>query len=94
MNFYQKIVASLENNKLGFSARKLSAFIVIVMVVILHIKWFRSDEWQYIAEVLGFDYTFILVCLGLATWQQIKQKETPDTNTTNKQDADSASQVN
>ena len=73
---FTKILGSLDNSDNGaFSARKLSALVVIIMVVILHVKWFRSSQWQYLAEVLFLDYSFILVCLGLATWQQITNKK-------------------
>lgn len=71
---FNNILHSLKTDKEGYSARKLSALIIIVMVVILHIKWFRSDRWEYIGEVLGFDFMFILCCLGLATWQAVKEK--------------------
>ena len=71
---FNNCLGALDSTSGGYSARKLSAFIMIVMVIILHIKWFRSDRWEYIGEVLGFDLTFILVCLGLATWQIIKEK--------------------
>lgn len=74
--FLNKIVGSFDtHSKDSFSARKLSAFVVMVMVVILHIKWFKSDKWEYIAEVLALDFTFILVCLGLATWQYLKENK-------------------
>ncbi len=71
---FNNILHSLKTDKEGYSARKLSAFVIILMVVILHVKWFRSDRWEYIAEVLGFDFMFILCCLGLATWQAVKEK--------------------
>lgn len=70
----ENILESFKTGKSGYSARKLAAFTIITMVVILHIKWFRSDRWEYIGEVLGMDFTFILVCLGLATWQSVKEK--------------------
>jgi hypothetical protein len=69
---YNGILGSLDNKDSGFSARKVSAFAVIVMVVILHVKWFKSDKWEYLAEVLFLDYSFVLV---LATWQNIKTKQ-------------------
>jgi hypothetical protein len=71
----ENILKSLKNNDEGYSARKLSALIVIIMAVILHIKWFRADKWEYVGEILAFDYTFILTCLGLTTWQAIKEKQ-------------------
>lgn len=75
-----KLLGSLDtHSKNSFSARKLSAFVVMVLVIVLHVKWFKSDKWEYIAEVLALDFTFILVCLGLATWQSIKEKQNEST---------------
>lgn len=81
-DIYDKILGSLDNKGEGFSARKLSAFVVIILVIITHAKWFKSDKWEYLAEVLALDFSFILVCLGLATWQAIKMnnKESIDEN--------------
>lgn len=72
---FDGIKGSFDNTQTGYSARKVSAFVVIVMVVTLHIKWFKSEQWQYIAEILFLDYTFVLVCLGLATWQSVQNKK-------------------
>ena len=69
----ENILGSFKTDKQGFSARKLAAFTVIVLVIITHVKWFRSDRWEYLGEVLGFDFLFILTCLGLATWQSVKE---------------------
>ena len=77
MNFINWLKGSFESNNKGASARKLCAFVIIVMVVITHIKWFNSDRWEYLTIVLGLDFTFVLVCLGLATWQYMKKDETP-----------------
>ena len=75
-----KLLGSLDtHSKNSFSARKLSAFVVMVLVIVLHVKWFKSDKWEYIAEVLALDFTFILVCLGIATWQSIKEKQNEST---------------
>jgi hypothetical protein len=71
-----KVIGSLDNSDNGsFSSRKLSALIIIVLVIISHVKWFKSDKWEYLAEVLLLDYTFILACLGLTTWQNVKTKQ-------------------
>ena len=69
----ENILNSFKNNKDGFSSRKLSAFIVIILVIITHIKWYNSDKWEYLGEVLAFDFTFVLACLGLTTWQAVKE---------------------
>lgn len=73
--FYNGFIGSFDNTEKGFSARKVSSFVVIMLVVTLHVKWFNSQHWEYIAEILFLDYTFVLVCLGLATWQKIKEKD-------------------
>lgn len=75
---FENLLNSFKANKDGFSSRKLSAFIVIILVIVTHVKWFRSDRWEYLGEVLGFDFLFILTCLGLATWQQVKENGTKD----------------
>ena len=88
-NIFRKILGSLDTHtKDSFSARKLSAAVTMALVIVLHFKWFKSDRWEYIAEILLLDFTFILVCLGLATWQYLKQNKnenTTDNTTTNPQ---------
>jgi hypothetical protein len=73
--FINKIISALDTNTKGFSARKLSAFIIVIMVVILHVKWFASDRWEFLGEVLALDFGFISVCLGMTTYESIKKKE-------------------
>lgn len=72
--FLSKVVASFDTGKEGFSARKLTAFTAMFLVVIIDVKWLRSDQWQYIEIILGLHFTFILALLGLTTWQNLKQK--------------------
>jgi hypothetical protein len=50
------------------------------MVWVIHVKWLRSQRWEYIGEILLMDLTFILALLGLTTWQKLKQNEKPDIN--------------
>jgi hypothetical protein len=73
--FFSKVISAFDNHSKGFSARKLSAFTIIVMVVICHIKWFKSDHWEYLGEVLALDFGFICVCLGMTTYESIKKKD-------------------
>jgi hypothetical protein len=74
-DFINKIISALDNHSKGFSARKLSAFVIIIMVVVLHVKWFASDRWEFLGEVLALDFGFISVCLGMTTYEAIKNKE-------------------
>jgi len=75
-DFINKLIGALDTHSKGvFSARKLSAFAVIIMIVVLHIKWFKSDRWEYLGEVLALDYGFISLCLGMTTYEAIKNKQ-------------------
>lgn len=81
-DIYNKILGSLDNEKnKGFSARKLAGVTVMVLVVVLHIKWFKSNHWEYTAAILGLDFGFIGLCLGLTTYQAMKEKPTITTST-------------
>jgi hypothetical protein len=68
-----KITDSFTLDKGGFSARKLSSFVIIALVVIAHIKWIWKADFSMLTEILMIDYSFILACLGLVTWQNVKE---------------------
>jgi hypothetical protein len=67
------LLDSFKTNSGGYSARKISAFVIIVMVVSLHIKWFQSDKWEYVGEILALDFAFVSVALGMTTYEAIKK---------------------
>lgn len=71
------LLDSFKTHAGGYSARKLSAFIVIIMVISLHIKWFQSDKWEYVGEILALDFAFVSVALGMTTYEAIKKNSTP-----------------
>lgn len=71
------ILGALDTHTKGFSARKLSAFVIICCVIVLHVKWFKSDRWEFLGEVLALDFGFVSVCLGMTTYESIKKKEEP-----------------
>jgi hypothetical protein len=79
--FINKLVGSLDNyNKASFSARKLSAFVVMACVVAAHIKWLSLGNFTQLEMVLTIDYGFISVCLGLTTYEALKKKDTNPTD--------------
>lgn len=82
-SLFNKILASLDNHQKGFSARKLSALVVVVLIVIAHIKWIYKADFSLLTEVLMLDYGFISVCLGMTTYEAIKGKQN-DTQPTDK----------
>lgn len=71
----QKLLSSLDNKDSGFSARKLTALVMVIMVIIIDIKWLKSEQWIYISEILCLHFMFILTLLGLATWQKVQDKK-------------------
>jgi hypothetical protein len=78
-DFIKKIISSLDNHTKGFSARKLSAITVMVLVIIAHYKWLSIGDLTLLGEVLIIDYGFIAMCLGMTTYEAIKAKtNSPD----------------
>jgi hypothetical protein len=52
----------------GFSARKLSAFALMVCIAYVHFKWVNHEN---VAEVLIIDLCGVLILLGLVTAQNV-----------------------
>jgi len=75
--FINKIISSLDNHSKGFSARKLSALVIIICVIAAHVKWLSLGDLTMLGEILMIDYGFISVCLGLTTFESIKKKDEP-----------------
>jgi len=72
-DLFNKLIGALDtHSKNVFSARKLSAFVVVILIVVIHVKWFKSDHWEYLEGVLALDFGFISLCLGMTTYEAIK----------------------
>lgn len=81
----RKITASLDTvTKDGFSARKLSAFVIMACVVAAHVAWlkkaFLENDFTLLEGVLMIDYGFVSVLLGLTTYENLKGKNSPTPN--------------
>lgn len=76
-----KIISSLDTHSTGFSARKLSAFAVMLSVLTAHVAWlkkaFTTGDFSQLQGVLTIDYAFIAACLTLTTFGPAKPKQ-PD----------------
>ncbi len=70
-----KILSGLDTNTKGFSARKMSAFVVILLCIAAHIKWITLGDFKELDMVLTIDYGFISLCLGMTTYESIKTKQ-------------------
>jgi len=72
------IIDSFKNNEKGYSSRKLTAFAITVMVVIIHIKWITLGNFSQLELVLTIDYSFIAALFGMTTYHAIKTNDLKD----------------
>lgn len=72
---FDNILKSFNGHAEGFSARKLTAFIIIVCVVATHIKWLTLGNLSQMEMVLTIDYGFIAALFGMTTYSSIKLKD-------------------
>lgn len=71
----KKLLASLDTSNYGYSARKLTAFVLVILVILAHLKWLNLGDLTQLGEVLLIDYTFISALFGMTTYQKIKSNE-------------------
>lgn len=89
----KKILQSFENNKLGYSGRKASAFWAIVVVAT--IISFKHTDISTVFEIVCAWLIFACMCLGLVTAQNVIEfkKGVKDENNQQK-DEESESHIN
>ena len=75
-----KLLSGLDTNTKGFSARKMSAFVVIICIISAHVKWITLGDFSQLTTVLTIDYAFIGTCLGMVTYESIKTKQNEPSN--------------
>jgi hypothetical protein len=84
------LLNSFSTNELGWSARKLTAFIITLLVIIAHVKWitscYRNSDFSLLPEILIIDFSTILTLLGLTTWERLKIFKKGDSSDNNKID--------
>lgn len=66
------LLDSFKINESGFSSRKLTAFVIVVMVIIIHAKWITMGNFSQLELVLTIDYGFISALFGMTTFQSLK----------------------
>ena len=57
-------------NNLGYSGKKLTAFIITVCVVAAHVKWIALGDFKQLEMVLTIDYAFIATLFGINTYDK------------------------
>ncbi len=70
------ILKSFNGSAEGYSSRKLTAFAIVVMVIITHIKWLTLGNLSQLEMVLTIDYGFIAALFGMTTYSSLKTKKT------------------
>ncbi len=69
--------ASFDTHSQGASARKLSAFALIMCIVALHIAFIHyciiKDNFTQMELILTVDYAFIAALLGMTTYETVKK---------------------
>ena len=77
-HFINKLISSLDTHTRGFSARKLTAFAVMLCVIAAHVKWLSLGDFAMLGEILLIDYAFVAALLGMTTYQSIKSSQGND----------------
>lgn len=75
MNFQEildNITKSFNTKREGFSSRKLTAFVITMLVVAAHIKWITLGDFKQLEMVLTIDYAFIAALFGMTTYHSLK----------------------
>lgn len=89
MKMFKKIrdnvLDSFNTEKGGYSARKLTAFVIVACIVYIHIKYVGLAN---SVDVLFYDMLFVLLMLGIVTFEQLYRFKTGKTNTTEPPKAD------
>ena len=66
------ILKSFNTKREGYSSRKLTAFVIIVMVIVVHLKWIMLGNLAQLEMVLSIDYAFIAALFGMTTYHSLK----------------------
>ena len=73
-----KLQSAFDTHSKGFSARKLSAFTIVLCVFVAHIAWIKSafikEDFSLLEGILIIDYSFIGGLLGLTTYESLKKQ--------------------
>jgi hypothetical protein len=74
-DLYEGIKGSLDIGEKGFSARKMTGFVIVACVIAAHVKWLTLGELSDLESVLVIDYGFITALFGMTTYSAIKGKQ-------------------
>jgi hypothetical protein len=61
-------LSSFNDKKSGFSARKLTAFVTVLCIIYIHLRFIDTTN---SVEALLYDMSFVLLLLGIVTADQL-----------------------
>lgn len=70
--FFSDLLDSFKISETGLSSRKLTAFVIVVLVIIIHTKWLMMGNLSQLEMVLTIDYAFISALFGMTTFTSLK----------------------
>lgn len=76
--FFIKLQSAFDTHSKGLSARKLTAFAIVLCVFVAHIAWIKNafikNDFSLLEGLLIIDYGFVTTLLGMTTYEAIKKK--------------------
>ena len=69
---FENILKSFNTKREGYSSRKLTAFVIVILVIATHIKWLTLGNLTQLEMVLTIDYAFIAALFGMTTYHSLK----------------------
>lgn len=77
--FLHYIQSAFDTHSKGASAKKLSAFVVMLCVTVAHIAWikkcFLENDFSLLTTVLPIDYAFVLALYGITSYDKKLKKD-------------------
>lgn len=67
---FQNFIGSFDNGNGGYSAKKLSAFAIMVCVIGAHVKWLSLGNFTQLEMVLTIDYAFVCTLFGITSYDK------------------------
>ena len=75
---FNDFLDSFKGDDDGYSFKKITAAILILMVIGIHAKWAYLGDLDNLEAILIIDYSFISSLLGMATYQNLQKFKNSD----------------
>jgi hypothetical protein len=86
-NFVENLFNILNNKKIGYSAKKVTAIVILVCVVIMHVCYCKfalaNADFSLFATILGVDFATILTLFGINEYNKVQINKSQKTDKDN-----------